>query len=69
MRIYELPYRKDWKEYNLVLLPQDWDNVDNYKMYFNQDIVIRAEVVRTSLYKKPKIVLKQLQNATVPLGL
>lgn len=60
---------KDWKEYNLVLLPQDWDNVDNYKMYFNQNIVIRAEVVRTSLYKKPKIVLKQLQNATVPLGL
>jgi hypothetical protein len=36
-------------------------------MFFNQDIVIQAEVVRDSLYKKPKLVLKQIQSAEMPL--
>lgn len=55
------------KEYSLILLPSDWDSIDSYKMYFNQNIVINVEVVRTSLYKKPELIMKWLNNASVPL--
>lgn len=50
------------KEYNLILLAKDWDHIDDYKQYFNQNIILRCRIIRESLYKKPKLVIEWIER-------
>lgn len=45
------------KTYNLDLYPQEGSSTKNYINYYKEKVVIEAEVIRSSFYKKPKLKL------------
>lgn len=45
------------KEYNLDLFPPQDETTKNYTDYYKEKVNIKAEVIRTSIYKKPKLKL------------
>ena len=45
------------KEYNLDLLPPDGETTKGFTDYYKEKVIIKAEVIRQSLYKKPKLKL------------
>jgi excinuclease UvrABC ATPase subunit len=48
------------KTYNLDLLPPDGVSTKKYTDYYLEKVVVEAEVVRASLYKKPKLKLNSI---------
>lgn len=48
------------KTYNLDLFPPDGVSTKKYTDYYKEKVVIEAEVVRSSLYKKPKLKLHSI---------
>ena len=57
-----LTFKYDYKNktYNLDLLPPDGVSTKKYTDYYKERVVIEAEVVRASLYKKPKLKLQTI---------
>lgn len=49
------------KDYNLDLLPPDGDTTKSYTDYYKEKVNLKAEVIRVSLYKKPKLKLISIE--------
>lgn len=66
-------YHDKKKIYSLDLFPKHGETTKQYINYYLEDVNIKAEVIRTSLYKKPKlrlinISLRQLSMFTPPMN-
>lgn len=55
------------KEYNLDLLPPDGETTKGFTDYYKEKVIIKAEVIRTSFYKKPKLKLNTIDFQQMPL--
>lgn len=56
-------------DYNLDALPQAGLNSKNYIDYYQESVNVTAEVMRTSLYKKPKLRFQAIELQQPELGL
>lgn len=51
----------------LKLKNQTDNHIENYRNYFNQDVIIKAVIKRTSLFKKPTLLLSDIRLVAQPL--
>lgn len=51
----------------LKLKNQTDNHIENYRNYFNQDVIIKAVIKRTSLFKKPTLLLSDIRFVAQPL--
>lgn len=54
-------YRFKSKKYNLDLLPPLGETTKNYTDYYKENVNLNSEVIRASLYKKPKLKLINIE--------
>ncbi len=64
-----LQIKHDGDSYNLDALPAPGLTTKNYIDFYTEDVNVRAEVMRTSLYKKPKLRLHSIALRQMELGL
>ncbi|MFA6271154.1 MAG: hypothetical protein WC657_08175 [Candidatus Paceibacterota bacterium] len=57
------------EDYNLDALPALGLTSKHYIDFYQEDVQVYAEVIRTSLYKKPKLRIHRIQKAQLELGL
>jgi hypothetical protein len=48
------------KAFNLDLLPPDGTSTKAYTDYYKENVIVGAEVIRESMYKKPKLKLQSI---------
>lgn len=56
-------------DYNLDALPARGLTSKHYIEYYQEDVQVHAEVMRTSLYKKPMLRIQRIQKVQLDLGL
>jgi hypothetical protein len=57
------------EDHNLDALPARGLTSKNYIEFYQEDVQVHAEVIRTSLYKKPKLRIQHIQKVQLELGL
>jgi hypothetical protein len=64
-----LQIHHEGEDHNLDALPAHGLTSKNYIRFYQEDVQVRAEVMRTSLYKKPKLRIQRIQKVQMELGL
>jgi hypothetical protein len=64
-----LQIHHEGEDHNLDALPAHGLTSKNYIGFYREDVQVNAEVIRTSLYKKPKLRIQRIQKAQLELGL
>ena len=64
-------YKDEKKDYNLDLFPPEGKNTKNFTEFYKENVFLKAQVERSSVYKKPKLYLVDIQisQAELPLKL
>lgn len=55
---FKYPYKN--RNYNLDLLPPDGSTTKKYTDFYKEKVIIDAEIIRDSMYKKPKLKLESI---------
>lgn len=64
-----LQIHHDGEDHNLDALPAKGLTSKNYTDYYQEDVQVHAEVMRTSLFKKPKLRIEHIKKIQLELGL
>ena len=64
-----LQIQYEGEDHNLDALPARGLTSKNYIEYYQEDVRVHAEVMRTSLYKKPKLRIQRIEKVQLELGL
>ena len=64
-----LQIHHEGEDHNLDALPARGLTSKHYIQYYQEDVHVHAEVMRTSLYKKPKLRIQRIQKVQLELGL
>ena len=64
-----LQIKYEGEDHNLDALPARGLTSKQYIQYYQEDVQVHAEVMRTSLYRKPKLRIQRIQKAQLELGL
>jgi hypothetical protein len=57
------------EDHNLDALPAHGLTSKNYIRFYQEDVQVHAEIMRTSLYKKPKLRIQRIHKIQLDLGL
>ena len=60
---------KNGKYFLLSCIPSDWHTTEEYKEFYWESIIVnvQAEVLRASIYKKPKLIIKNVSRTNPTL--
>ena len=64
-----LQIHHDAEDHNLDALPARGLTSKHYTDYYQEDVQVHAEVMRTSLYKKPKLRIQRIERVQLELAL